>query len=86
MASPQVSYKGAVRKAATVDTRYVRQTGGKGQFAHVKLMIEPNESGKGYEFVNKVTGGAIPKEYIPCVDQGIQGSDALRRTRGVPGR
>ena len=71
---PQVSSKETVRKAATVDTRYVRQTGGKGQFAHVKLMIEPNESGKGYEFVNKVTGGAIPKEYIPCVDQGIQGA------------
>ena len=71
---PQVSYKETVRKAATVDTRYVRQTGGKGQFAHVKLIIEPNESGRGYEFVNKVTGGAIPKEYIPCVDQGIQGA------------
>ena len=71
---PQVSYTETVRTAATVDTRYVRQTGGKGQFAHVKLMIEPNESGKGYEFVNKVTGGAIPKEYIPCVDQGIQGA------------
>ena len=71
---PQVSYKETVKKSATVDTRYVRQTGGKGQFAHVKLMIEPNESGKGYEFVNKVTGGAIPKEFIPCVDQGIQGA------------
>ena len=71
---PQVSYKETVKKAATVDTRYVRQTGGKGQFAHVKLMIEPNESGKGYEFINKVTGGAIPKEFIPCVDQGIQGA------------
>ncbi len=71
---PQVSYKETVRKAATVDTRYVRQTGGKGQFAHVKLTVEPNEPGKGYEFVNKVTGGAIPKEYIPCVDQGIQGA------------
>ncbi len=71
---PQVSYKETVRKAATVDTRYVRQTGGKGQFAHVKLMIEPNEAGKGYEFINKVTGGAIPKEFIPCVDQGIQGA------------
>ena len=71
---PQVSYKETIKKAATVDTRYVRQTGGKGQFAHVKLMIEPNEPGKGYEFVNKVTGGAIPKEFIPCVDQGIQGA------------
>ncbi len=68
---PQVSYKETVTKAATVDTRYARQTGGKGQFAHVKLMIEPNESGKGYEFINKVTGGAIPKEFIPCIDQGI---------------
>ena len=71
---PQVSYKETIRKPATVDTRYVRQTGGKGQFAHVKLMIEPNETGKGYEFVNKITGGAIPKEFIPCVDQGIQGA------------
>ena len=71
---PQVSYKETIKKAATVDTRYVRQTGGKGQFAHVKLMIEPNEPGKGYEFINKITGGAIPKEFIPCVDQGIQGA------------
>ena len=71
---PQVSYKETVRRAATVDTRYSRQTGGKGQFAHVKLTIEPNEPGKGYEFINKVTGGAIPKEFIPCVDQGIQGA------------
>ncbi|MBQ7144520.1 MAG: elongation factor G [Oscillospiraceae bacterium] len=71
---PQVSYKETITKAATVDTRYARQTGGKGQFAHVKLMVEPNESGKGYEFVDKITGGAIPKEFIPCVDQGIQGA------------
>ena len=71
---PQVSYKETITKSATVDTRYVRQTGGKGQFAHVKLTLEPNEPGKGYEFVNAITGGAIPKEYIPCVDQGIQGA------------
>ena len=71
---PQVSYKETIKRAATVDTRYSRQSGGKGQFAHVKLTIEPNESGKGYEFVNKVTGGAIPKEYIPSIDQGIQGA------------
>ena len=71
---PQVSYKETIKKAATVDTRYSRQTGGKGQFAHVKMTVEPNESGKGYEFINKVTGGAIPKEYIPCIDQGIQGA------------
>ena len=71
---PQVSYKETVTKPATVDTRFVRQTGGRGQFAHVKLTIEPNESGKGYEFVDDIHGGAIPKEYIPCVDQGIQGA------------
>ena len=71
---PQVSYKETITKAATVDTRYVRQTGGRGQFAHVKLTIEPNESGKGYEFEDDIHGGAIPKEYIPCVDQGIQGA------------
>ena len=71
---PQVSYKETVTTSATVDTRFVRQTGGRGQFAHVKLTLEPNEPGKGYEFVDKITGGAIPKEYIPCVDQGIQGA------------
>ena len=71
---PQVSYKETITKAATVDTRYARQTGGKGQFAHVKLTVEPNEPGKGYEFINQITGGAIPKEFIPCVDQGIQGA------------
>ena len=71
---PQVSYKETIRKPADVDTRYVRQSGGKGQFAHVKLHVEPNESGKGYEFINNITGGAIPKEYIPAVDAGIQGA------------
>ncbi len=71
---PQVSYKETITREATVDTRYARQTGGKGQFAHSKIIVEPNESGKGYEFINKITGGAIPKEYIPCVDQGIQGA------------
>ena len=71
---PQVSYKETITKPATVDTRYVRQTGGRGQFAHVKLVVEPNESGKGYEFEDDIHGGAIPKEYIPCVDQGIQGA------------
>ena len=81
---PQVSYKETVTKSATVDTRYVRQTGGKGQFAHVKLMIEPNESGKGYEFVNKITGGAIPKEYIPAVDAGIQGAMQAGVLAGYP--
>jgi len=73
---PQVSYKETIRKTANVDVRNVRQTGGKGQYGHVKLIIEPNESGKGYEFINKITGGAIPKEFIPAVDQGIQGAMA----------
>jgi elongation factor G len=71
---PQVSYKETIRKEATVDYRYVRQTGGKGQYAHVKITIEPNESGKGYEFVDKTVGGAIPKEFIPAIDQGIRGA------------
>ena len=72
--TPQVSYKETVTKAATVDTRFVRQSGGRGQFAHAKMILEPNESGKGYEFIDAVRGGAVPKEYIPCVDQGIQGA------------
>ncbi|MCL2365636.1 MAG: elongation factor G [Oscillospiraceae bacterium] len=71
---PQVSYKETIRKSESVDQRYVRQSGGKGQFAHVKITIEPNEPGKGYEFVDKITGGAIPKEYIPAVSEGIQGA------------
>ncbi len=69
---PQVAYKETIRRQADVDHKYVRQSGGKGQYGHVKIIMEPNEPGKGYEFVNKVVGGAIPKEYIPCIDQGIQ--------------
>ncbi len=71
---PQVSYKETITREATVDTRYARQTGGKGQCAHCKITVEHNECGRGDEFINKITGGAIPKEYIPCVDQGIQGA------------
>ena len=70
---PQVAYKETIRKNADVDTKYARQSGGKGQYGHVKIRIEPNPE-KGYEFVNAVVGGAIPKEYIPAVDQGIQGA------------
>jgi elongation factor G len=81
---PQVSYKETITKSATVDVRYSRQTGGKGQFAQVKLMIEPNESGKGYEFINAVTGGAIPKEYIPSIDAGIQGAMESGIVAGYP--
>ena len=71
---PQVSYKETVRKSADVDCKYAKQSGGKGQYGHVKIILEPNEPGKGYEFINKVVGGAIPKEYIPAVDAGIQGA------------
>ena len=70
---PQVAYKETIRRNAESDTKYARQSGGKGQYGHVKIRIEPNP-GKGYEFVNEVVGGAIPKEYIPAVDQGIQGA------------
>ena len=69
---PQVAYKETIRRSADVDHKYARQSGGKGQYGHVKIIMEPNEPGKGYEFINKVVGGAIPKEYIPCVDAGIQ--------------
>ena len=72
--APQVAYKETIRKAVDQDTKYARQSGGKGQYGHVKIHVEPNESGKGYEFVNAVVGGAIPKEFIPAVDAGIQGA------------
>ena len=72
--APQVAYKETIRKQVSQDTKYARQSGGKGQYGHVKITIEPNETGKGYEFINAVTGGAIPKEYIPAVDNGIQGA------------
>ena len=72
--APQVAYKETIRKAVDQDTKYARQSGGKGQYGHVKIHVEPNESGKGYEFINKVVGGAIPKEYIPAIDAGIQGA------------
>ena len=71
---PQVSYKETVRKAANVDCKYKRQSGGSGQYGHVKITLEPNEPGKGYEFINAVVGGEVPKEYIPSVDAGIQGA------------
>lgn len=71
---PQVAYKETIRRSADVDHKYARQSGGKGQYGHVKIILEPNESGKGYEFVNKIVGGSIPREYIPAVDAGIQGS------------
>ncbi len=72
--APQVSYREAIRKPVDVDHKYARQSGGKGQYGHVKIKMEPLEEGKGYEFVNAIVGGAVPKEYIPAVDAGIQGA------------
>ena len=69
---PQVAYRETVRKHAEAEGKYIRQTGGSGQYGHVKIRIEPNEPGKGYEFVNEVVGGVVPKEYIKPVDQGIR--------------
>ena len=72
--APQVAYKETIKSNADVDYKYKKQSGGSGQYGHVKIRVEPNESGKGYEFKNAVVGGSIPKEYIPAVDAGIQGA------------
>jgi elongation factor G len=82
--APQVAYKETITATAEQDTKYARQSGGRGQYGHVKIRIEPNESGKGYEFINAITQGAIPKEYIPAVDQGIQGAMMAGVTAGYP--
>ena len=82
--APQVAYKETIRKAVDQDTKYARQSGGKGQYGHVKIHVEPNESGKGYEFINKVVGGAVPKEYIPAIDAGIQGAMLSGTVAGYP--
>ena len=82
--APQVAYKETIRKAVDQETKYARQSGGKGQYGHVKIHVEPNESGKGYEFLNKVVGGAIPKEYIPAIDAGIQGAMLAGTVAGYP--
>ena len=82
--APQVAYKETVRKKVDQETKYKRQSGGSGQYGHVKITVEPNESGKGYEFVNAVVGGAIPKEFIPAVDAGIQGALQSGVVAGFP--
>jgi elongation factor G len=82
--APQVAYKETVRKKVDQDTKYKRQSGGSGQYGHVKITLEPNESGKGYEFVNAVVGGSIPKEFIPAVDAGIQGALSAGVMAGYP--
>jgi elongation factor G len=69
---PQVAYRETIRKKAEAEGKYIRQTGGRGQYGHAKIRIEPNEAGKGYEFANEIVGGSVPKEYIKPIDQGIQ--------------
>ncbi len=82
--APQVAYKETIRKSVEQETKYARQSGGKGQYGHVKIRVEPNEPGKGYEFINAIVGGAIPKEYIPAVDAGIQGAMSAGVLAGFP--
>ena len=82
--APQVAYKETITKTVDQDTKYARQSGGKGQYGHVKIHVEPNESGKGYEFVNALVGGAIPKEYVPAIDAGIQGAMLSGVLAGYP--
>ncbi len=82
--APQVAYRETIRKTMEQDTKYARQSGGKGQYGHVKIRVEPNESGKGYEFINNITGGVVPKEYIPAVDQGIKGAMQAGVLAGYP--
>ena len=81
---PQVAYKETITKSVEQDTKYARQSGGKGQYGHVKIRVEPNESGKGYEFESAIVGGAIPKEYIPAVDAGIKGAMEAGILAGYP--
>ncbi len=82
--APQVAYKESIQTKVDHETKYKRQSGGSGQYGHVKIILEPNETGKGYEFINSVTGGSIPKEYIPAVDSGIQGSLHVGVLAGYP--
>ena len=70
--APQVAYRECIRSAVEQESKFVRQSGGRGQYGHVYLRLEPQEPGKGYEFINEIVGGAIPREYIPAVDKGIQ--------------
>ena len=82
--APQVAYKETVRTLVDHETKYKRQSGGSGQYGHVKIKLEPNETGKGYEFINAVTGGSIPKEFIGPVDAGIQGALTAGVLAGYP--
>ena len=70
--SPQVAYREAIKKSVEQEGKFVKQSGGKGQYGHVNLRIEPNETGKGYEFIDEIKGGAVPREFIPAVDKGLK--------------
>ena len=82
--APQVAYRECITIPTEQETKLVKQSGGRGQYAHVVMNVEPNELGKGYEFINKIVGGAIPKEYIPAVDKGIQDSILNGPLAGYP--
>jgi elongation factor G len=81
---PKVAFRETIRKAAEAEGRYIRQTGGSGNYGHCWLRVEPNEPGKGYEFVNEIKGGVVPKEYIKPIDQGVQGAMELGILAGFP--
>ena len=78
---PQVAYRETIRKSVEQEGKFVRQSGGRGQYGHVWIRLEPLEEGKGYEFVNEIVGGAMPREYIPAVDKGIKEAAGQRRDR-----
>jgi elongation factor G len=81
---PQVAYKETITRKAKAEGKYIRQTGGRGQYGHVYIEVEPNEAGKGFEFVNKIVGGSIPKEYVPAVEKGIAGAMESGILAGYP--
>ncbi|MCA6070761.1 MAG: elongation factor G [Endomicrobium sp.] len=81
---PQVAYRETIKKTQEAESKYIRQTGGRGQYGHVILTVEPQDPGKGYEFVNKIVGGVIPREYIPAIDKGIKEAMTSGTLAGYP--
>ena len=81
---PKVAFRETIRKKAEAEGKYIRQTGGSGNYGHCKLRVEPNEPGKGYEFINEIKGGVVPKEYIKPIDQGVRGAMELGILAGFP--
>jgi elongation factor G len=84
MGRPQVAYRETIKKMTEAESKYIRQTGGRGQYGHVILTVEPQEPGKGYEFVSKIVGGVIPREYIPAIDKGIKEAMTAGTLTGYP--